>query len=142
MEENLENLIKEMLSKKNFAVVGSFRSAEKYAYKIANDLTKKGYKVYLVNRNFKIGEEFIPLNNEENLKGLKCYPSVLDLPDDIEVVNIVTPPEVTEEIVKQCLKKGIKYVWMQPGAESENAIKFCKENNINVVYNACVMLGR
>jgi predicted CoA-binding protein len=42
--------------------------------------------------------------------------------------------------VKQCLQKGIKYVWMQPGAESEKAVEFCKENNIKVIYGTCIMM--
>ncbi len=126
----MQELIKEFLSQKKFAVVGSFRNESKYAYKILKDLKEKKYEVYPVNPNIK------------EVEGLKCYPTVLDLPEQVDVVDIVTPPPVTEEIVKQCLQKGIMRVWIQPGAESEKAIKFCQENNIKVVYNACLMLGK
>ncbi len=126
----MENLIKEFLLQKSFAVIGSFRDESKYAYKILKDLKSKGYEVYPVNPKIK------------EVEGLKCYPTVLDIPVVVDVVNIVTPPQVTEQIVKQCFQKGITRVWMQPGAESDTAIKFCQENNIKVVYNACVMLGR
>jgi len=44
--------------------------------------------------------------------------------------------------VISCKKLSIMKVWMQPGSESEKAIKFCEENNIDVVYGVCVMIER
>ena len=126
----MENLIKEFLLQKSFAVVGSFRDESKYAYKILKDLKNKGYEVYPVNPKIK------------EVEGLKCYPTVMDIPVIVDVVDIVTPPQVTEQIVRECLRKGISRVWMQPGAESDTAIKFCQNNNIKVIYNACIMLGK
>lgn len=126
----MEDLIKEFLLQKNFAVVGSFRNESKYAYKILKNLKQKGYEVYPVNPKLK------------EVEGLKCYPTILDIPITVDVVDIVTPPAVTEQIVKQCFKKGITRIWLQPGAESETAIRFCQENNIKVIYNACIMLGK
>ena len=124
----MQELIKEFLSQKSFAVVGSFKNETKVAYKIFRVLKQKGYEVYPVNPNVK------------EVDGEKCYPSILDLPKTVDVVDLVTPPSATEEIVKQCLQKGIKYIWMQPGAESEKAIEFCKENDIKVIYNTCIMM--
>ena len=125
-----EDLIGEFLAQKRFAVVGSFRNESKYAYKILKNLKQKGYKVYPINPRIKEVEE------------IKCYPTVLDLPIVVDVIDIVTPPLATEKIVEQCLKKGITRVWLQPGAESETAIRYCMDNNIKVIYNACVMLGK
>ena len=68
------------------------------------------------------------------------YKSVKDIPCDIDVINVVTPPSVTETIIKECLEKSIKRVWLQPGAENEAAIKFCRDNNIDVIHGLCVML--
>lgn len=124
----MQELIKEFLSQKSFAVVGSFKNETKVAYKIFRFLKQKGYEVYPVNPNVK------------EVDGEKCYPLILDLPKTVDVVDLVTPPSATEEIVKQCLQKGIKYIWMQPGAESEKAIEFCKENDIKVIYNTCIMM--
>lgn len=124
----MQELIKEFLSQKSFAVIGSFKNETKVAYKIFRVLKQKGYEVYPVNPNVK------------EVDGVKCYPSILDLPKTVDVVDLVTPPSATEEIVKQCLQKGIKCIWMQPGAESEKAIEFCKENDIKVIYNTCIMM--
>ena len=126
-----EELIKKFLDKSNtFAVVGASRDSKKYGYQVYVDLKKAGYEVYPVNPN------------TNKILGDRCYPSLRDLPTKPDVVDVVVPPKVTEEIVKTCKKLGITKVWMQPGSESETAIKFCNENGIDVVYGVCVMIER
>ncbi|MEM1575625.1 MAG: CoA-binding protein [Nitrososphaerota archaeon] len=126
-----ENLIKEFLNKNNvIAVVGASRNPKKYGYKVYKDLKEAGYKVYPVNPN------------TLEILGDKCYPNLESLPIKPDVVNIVVPPNITEKIVKECKKLNIKKVWMQPGAESEEAIKFCNENGIAVIYGVCIMIER
>ena len=122
-----EELIKVFLDKRNvFAVVGASRDPQKYGYQVYKDLKGAGYKVYPVNPN------------AQEILGDKCYPSLEKLPVKPDVVNVVVPPKVTERLVETCKKLGITKVWMQPGSESEKAIKFCEENGINVVYGVCV----
>ena len=123
----MENLVKDFLKQKRFAVAGSFRNESKYAYKIVKTFIKKGYEVYPVN----------PRVND--VEGVKCYKSINDIPYRVDVVNVVTPPLVTEKIIRECHEKAIKRVWLQPGAESVTSIKFCRDNDINVIYGLCVM---
>jgi len=126
-----QELIKAFLNKRNiFAVVGASRDPKKYGYQVYRDLKNAGYEVYAVNPN--AGE----------ILGDKCYLSLENLPAKPGVVDIVVPPKVTEEVVKTCKELGITRVWMQPGSESEKAIKFCEENGIAVVYGVCVMVER
>jgi len=124
----MESLVKDFLQQKRFAVVGSFRNKEKFAYRILIDLKKKGYEVFPVNP--RLGE----------VEGRVCYKTISDIPYSVDVANIVTPPLVTESILKECLQKGIKRAWIQPGAESQDAIKFCHDNDIKVIHSMCVML--
>ena len=120
--------VKEFLLLKNIAVAGSFRSAEKVAYRVFSKLRGIGHNV-------------IPINPSlSDVEGIKCYPSVLDIPNPVDGIDIVTPPKVTEKIVEQCKKKGIKYVWMQPGAESQKAISFCEENDIIEIHDKCILV--
>ena len=65
-----------------------------------------------------------------------------DLPEKPAVVDIVVPPKVTEEIVRQCAELGLGRVWMQPGSESEEATRFCHEKGIKVVHGVCAMMLR
>ena len=113
-----------------FAVVGASRDPEKYGYRVYRDLKEAGYRVYPVNPN------------ADEILGDKCYPNLRELPVIPDVVNTVVPPRVTEKIVKTCKDLGIKKVWMQPGSESEEAIKFCEENGIEVIHGVCIMIKR
>jgi predicted CoA-binding protein len=120
-----------MVDKKNIiAVVGASRDLGKYGHRVYKDLKQAGYKVYPVNPN------------ADEVLGDKCYPNLASLPKKPDVVDIVVPPLVTEQIVQECRQLGITMVWMQPGSESEKAIRFCQENNIVFVYGECIMVQR
>ena len=126
-----ENLIMEFLGDRNvFAVVGASRDPRKYGYQVYKDLKNAGYEVYAVNPN------------AQEILGDKCYPSLENLPVKPDVVDVVVPPKVTEHTVETCKRLGITKVWMQPGSESEKAVKLCEENSIDVVYGVCVMIER
>lgn len=126
-----EELITDFLDKRNtFAVVGASRNPKKYGYKVYKSLKETGYKVYPVNPN------------AEEILGDRCYPAIENLPFKLDVVNVVVPPKITEEVVKTCKRLGITKVWMQPGSESKNTIQFCDRNGIDVLYSVCVMIER
>jgi predicted CoA-binding protein len=126
-----EELIKEFLNKKNtFAVVGASRDPQKYGFQVYKDLKKADYEVYPVNPS------------ADEILGDKCYASLENLPKKPDVVDVVVPPKVTEHVVETCKRLGITKVWMQPGSESEKAIKFCEENGIQTVHGVCVMIER
>ena len=131
MQPITQELINKFLDKKNvFAVVGVSKESEKYGNKVYFDLKNAGYDVYPINPNAR------------KISNYKCYSKLENLPKIPDVVDIVVPPGVTEKIVKECKNLGIKMVWMQPGSESEKALLYCKENNIDVLYGICVMLER
>ena len=73
-----------------------------------------------------------------------CLKSINDLPDNVKSISVITPPSITEQVVELAHSKGIKNIWMQPGAESELAVQKCVEYGINVIADgSCilVMLG-
>jgi predicted CoA-binding protein len=126
-----EGLIKEFLDNRNiFAVVGASRDPQKYGFQVYRDLKSAGYQVYPINPN------------ANEILGDKCYQSLEALPKKPDVVDVVVPPKVTEHVVEACQRLGITKVWMQPGSESEKAIKFCEENGVQTVHGVCVMIER
>jgi predicted CoA-binding protein len=125
-----ENTIRGFLDAKTFAVVGVSTNKEKYGFKVYQDLEEGGYTVYLVN----------PLY--EDIYGEKCYSDLASLPEKPDVVEFVCPPSVTESVVKELPSLGIEKAWMQPGAESPQAIRFCKDNGIEVLHDICIMVQR
>jgi len=117
-----------MIGKKKFAVVEVSRKKEKTGSAFFKQLVKEGYDVYPINPNM------------ETFDGQKCYASVIDSPDDVEVVVVVTKPEQTINVVKQCYQRGIKYIWVQQGAQNEEVIKYCEENKLNVVFKQYILM--
>jgi hypothetical protein len=121
-------LINKFIKLRKIAVVGSFRDESKIAYSIVRHLlAAKKYEVFPVN----------PAKKE--VDGLKVYPGVTDLPEGIELVDLVTPPEASLQIVDQCARKGIANIWLQPGACDEKVIAACREKGISCVHDACIM---
>jgi predicted CoA-binding protein len=125
----MQELIKEFMNQKRFAVVGATDNPQKYGNQVVKNLKSRAYEVYPVNPRLK------------EVEGLSCYPALADIPVKVDVVDFVVPPEATEEILKQCRELGLSRIWLQPGSESEKAIAFCHENNLKVVHSVCVMLS-
>lgn len=110
------------------AIVGATENPSKYGYVIYKDLKLKGLTVYPVNPN------------RSSVDGDKAFKRLEDIPERPTIVNIVVPPEVTSDILQQCLDLGLTNVWVQPGAESPAVMTFLQENNFNYLANACIMV--
>ena len=126
----MDTLIRKFTEQQTWAVVGVSTNPDKYGHKILLDLDAAGYHVYGI--NIRGGQ----------VKGHELYRSLADLPVKPQVVDIVVPPAQTIHIVRECARLGLLQVWMQPGAESEQAIQFCHENGIEVVHGACAMIRK
>ena len=114
---------------KNIAVVGMSKNEGKPAHFVPKYLIEHGYNVIPVN----------PTITE--VLGRKSYPSIADIPDDIDVVDIFRRSEDVPPVVNDAMKKkGIKVIWMQSGIYNEEAERKAKENGIDVVFNRCMMV--
>jgi hypothetical protein len=70
----------------------------------------------------------IPVDpHAEIIEGDPCYPSLSALPEAVDGVVIVVPPSEAEKGVRDAAQAGIRGAWMQQGAESQAAIRFCEE---------------
>lgn len=125
-----QGLISDFVNRRVWAVVGASTDQSKFGYKVFRSLREAGYVVYPVN----------PKGGE--LEGATVYPSLAELPQTPDVIDIVVPPPVTEQIVSEVHKLGLDRVWMQPGAESDAAITFCEAHGIQVIHGACAMVWK
>ncbi|MFH1046208.1 MAG: CoA-binding protein [Candidatus Omnitrophota bacterium] len=125
----MKNIIQDFLQQKRFAVAGSFANETKYAYQILQLLVQRGSLVYPVHPRLK------------EVAGLRCYPSIKDIPETCDAASLVTPAEVSEKLVRECKEKGINRVWFQPGAESEPVLEYCKKNAITAIHNFCIIVA-
>jgi len=125
----IDEKIKKFLDAGIFGVVGASVDRQKYGNKVL--------RCYQMN-----GLEVVPVNPKElTVEGLATVRSVSDLPVGVESISFITPPHITEQIVSEAVEKGIKNIWMQPGAESHAAIKNCIENGINVIADgSCILV--
>lgn len=117
----MNDSINQFLSSTAFAVAGASSNRDKFGNKVLRCYLQHGKKVYPLNPNEKIIED------------LPCIDQVANLPADVNSLSIVTPPQITEKIVEQAIAKGIKNIWMQPGAESQAAIQNCEKHDVNVI---------
>ena len=122
-----QNEIDDFLSRKTLAVVGASRDGTKYGSIVYRNLKKTGYKVLAVNPNAMA------------VDGDPCFPRLGALPETPEGAVLVVPPEVSEQIVREAAAAGIRRVWMQPGAESEEAVRFCEKSGMTAIAGLCIM---
>lgn len=112
-----------------FAVVGASRDRAKYGNKVLRAYLQRGYRVLAVNPH------------ETEVEGVSSYPDLASLPERVEAVSIITPPPVTERIVEQAAAAGVRHLWMQPGAESPEAIRRAKRLGMNVISSGpCILV--
>ena len=129
-DSHSDSEIKRFYQFKNIAVVGMSKNEDKAAHFVPKYLIEHGYNVIPVN----------PTLTKEILER-KSYPSIADVQEKIDVVDIFRRSEDVPAVVDDAIKKkdGIKVIWMQQGIYNEEAEKKAKENGIDVVYNRCMM---
>jgi len=131
-KSEMKEIIQAFLDQKKIAVAGASTNKDNFGRMLMTELVKRGYEVYPVN----------PLYEE--VEGVRCVPTIKELPADVQNLILAVPPRLTEEIVGQCDGSPIKRVWMHrsmgQGAESDAAKDACRQQNIGVVYGFCPMM--
>ena len=107
--------------------------------------TKKDAANYIYEKLKKSGHQVYPVNpNASEIDGEPCYPNLATIPEPVDGVVIGTNPKVTLQVVQECAELGIKYAWIHKafdgGSYSDEAEKFCKENDINLIPTGCPMM--
>jgi predicted CoA-binding protein len=125
---NTRQEIHEFVAEKTLAVVGMSRAPQSFSAHAAKELKSKGYRLFPVNPN------------AAEIQGEKCYPSVAAIPESVGGVLFLTPPSATEKAVREAAEAGVTRMWIQQGAESKEALAFCKEKDIRVVSGHCILM--
>jgi len=120
--------ITELLKRsKTIAVVGLSNNPLRPSHGVSAYMQSHGYKIIPVNPRVK-----------ESL-GEKAYPSLLDVPDPIDIVNIFRRPEFVEEIVDRAIQVKIAAIWMQEEVIHEQAADKARRAGIFVVMDRCIL---
>lgn len=113
--------IREFLDGGPFAVVGASTDRAKYG--------NKCLRCYL-----QAGREAVPVNPDAaEVEGLRAFPDLASIPGRVHAATIVTPPHVSEQVVREAGRLGVRHVWMQPGAESDAALRLAEDLGLSVI---------
>jgi GT2 family glycosyltransferase/predicted CoA-binding protein len=118
------------LSGTRIGVVGASRNPEKYGNRVLVALLAHGY-------------DAIPVNpREPEIEGRSSVASVADLPDGVDGLSVITPPTITEQVVEAAAARGIRRVWMQPGADSAAAVARGRELGLEIIAGGpCILVA-
>ena len=124
----IQQQIETFLASPAFGVIGASANRHKYGNKVLRCYKQNGRKA-------------IPVNpNEPEIEEIPCVATISDLPADVESISMITPPAVTARLVPLAIEKGIKNIWMQPGAEHPEAVALCNKLGANVIADGSCLL--
>lgn len=120
--------IRDLLQRaKTIAVIGLSDSPLRPSHGVSAYMQSRGYRIIPVNPT--ISEAL----------GEKSYPSLLDIPETIDIVNIFRRPEFVPEIVDQAIQLKIPAIWMQEEVINEEAAAKAREAGMFVAMDLCIL---
>ena len=120
----IEEILKEY---KTIAVVGLSSQKWRASYSVSEYMQSVGYRI-------------IPVNpNETEVLGEKAYPSLDDVPDPFEIVDIFRRPEYVPDIVEAAIRRNARVIWMQLGVANEAAATRARAAGLEVVMDRCIL---
>lgn len=126
----------QFLELKRIAVIGASNNGDHAGGGIYVALREQGHHVFPINPN------------HERIADDVAYARVTDVPGGVDGAVIVTRPEITEQVVRDCAEAGVKMVWMHHNAlfgqasssVSKEAAAFCQDNGIEVIAGGCPLM--
>jgi hypothetical protein len=123
----IEQIAELLKSAKTIAVVGISGNPMRPSYGVAAYMQSQGYRI-------------IPVNPDiDSVLGEKAYPSLLDVPEKIDIVDIFRRSEYVPPIVDQAIQKGVSAIWMQETVVHEESAKKAREKGIVVIMDRCIL---
>jgi uncharacterized protein len=110
------------------AVVGLSSKPDRPSNQVARFLQERGYRI-------------VPVNpNETEVLGERAYPSLLDVPGQIEidVVDVFRRAEHTPAVAEQAVRRGAKVLWLQEGIVNGEARRIAEEAGLTIIMGVCI----
>ena len=133
----LDTMVQDFLAQKKIAIVGVSDKRETGCNMAYQRFKESGYQVYPINPRMATYDD------------TTCYPDLKSVPEKPDAVFILANPNVTDQIVQECVNLGIKSVWMHcmmgtklglaasMTSVSQGAVELCKANGITVIPGSC-----
>ncbi len=126
-DEYTDEQIRDILSFKKVAVIGMSKHSSKAAHYVPKYLSDHGYDITPINPT------------ADTILGKKCYDSVSEINEEIEIVDIFRPSDQVLLIIQEAIKKKPKVIWLQEGIHNSEAEELARKEGIKVVYNRCML---
>jgi predicted CoA-binding protein len=112
---------------RTIAVVGISPNPARPSYGVSDYMKRSGYRI-------------IPVNpGHAEVLGEKCYRSLDDVPEPVEIVNVFRRSEYVPPVVDAAIRKGAKVVWLQEGIVNEEAAEKARAAGLDFVQNRCIL---
>ena len=113
-------------SAKTIAIVGLSNNPLRASYFVGYYLKRHGYQV-------------IPVNpRETEILGQTCYPSLRDVPDHIDIVNVFRAPDALPDIAREAMEIGADALWCQFGVINEEGAQIAEDVGVTVIMDRCL----
>jgi len=112
---------------KTIAVVGLTDSPLRPSYGVSHYMLSQGYRIIPVNPNI------------TDWMGEKAYPSLLDVLEKIDIVNVFRRSDAVPDVVEQAIRIKAPAIWMQEGVIHEEAAAKARQAGIFVVMDSCIL---
>lgn len=109
------------------AVIGASNARHKFGNKAVRAYLRQGWTVYPVNPN------------ESTVEGLATFARVTDIPGAVDRAALYVPPAVGEQLLDELADKGIKELWVNPGAESDALLERAEALGLGPI-SACAIV--
>lgn len=109
------------------AIIGASNNRDKYGNKALRSYMSQGHEVFPVNPT------------EPTVEGQAAFAKVTDIPGEIDRALLYVPAKVGVTVLDDCAAKGVKEVWVNPGAESDELFARAKTLGLNTVF-ACAII--
>ena len=125
---NHPDRITELLQQaKTIAVVGLSDNPMRISYDVSQYMQRQGYRIIPVNPNI------------TDWMGEKAYPTLLDVPEKVDIVNVFRRPSAVPEVVEDAIRIKAPAIWMQEGVVHEEAAEKARQAGIFVVMDSCIL---
>ncbi len=126
-DNHSDEQIRDILSLRKVTVIGMSKHSSKAAHFVPKYLFENGYDITPVNPT------------AEEILDKKCYNSVSEIDEEIEIVDIFRPSDQILPFVREAIKKKPKVIWLQEGIHNSEAEELARKEGIKVVFNRCML---
>src|SRR3954451_11482020 len=122
----MSDLIDDLLSRRRVAIVGVSHEPKEFSRMVFRAFEQRDYDVVPVNPNVRV------------IEGQYCFPRIQEVQPPVQAALVMTPPAVSEHVVKECLAAGVRWIWLYKKCPEAEAL--CADAGVAPIAGECPMM--